>query len=118
MKKSRSVVTLAVNVERVGNVDSDNARHQRSHFARQMQLFGDLTDQEAPRQRAQQDQFGAAGDLVKQPRQDIAAEDPRSRPGRPTRAIESRITLTSRLPRFGCTAETGFAKISCKAPEH
>ena len=39
-----------------------------------MQLLGDLADQKAPRQRAQQDQFRAARDLVEQPRQHIAAE--------------------------------------------
>src|SRR6185437_7581218 len=39
-----------------------------------MQALGYLADQEAPRQRAEQYQFGAAGDLVKQPRQDEAAD--------------------------------------------
>src|SRR6476659_2149234 len=40
-----------------------------------MQLLGDLADQEAPRQRAEQDQLRAARDLVKQPRQHITAQD-------------------------------------------
>ena len=44
-----------------------------------MQLLGDLADQEAPRQRAEQDQFRTARDLVKQSRQDVAAEHQRGR---------------------------------------
>src|SRR6187402_3597868 len=39
-----------------------------------MQPLGDFADQETPCQRAEQDQFGAARDLVKQFRQDVAAQ--------------------------------------------
>src|ERR1700710_272552 len=39
-----------------------------------MQPFGDLADQETPGQRAQQDQFRPARDLVEQPRQHVAAQ--------------------------------------------
>ena len=44
-----------------------------------MQFFGDLADQEAPGQRAEQDQFRPARDLVKQPRQHVTAQHKRGR---------------------------------------
>ena len=44
-----------------------------------MQLLGNLADQKAPRQRAEQDQFRAARNLVKQPRQNVSAQYHRRR---------------------------------------
>src|SRR5260370_10916755 len=51
-----------------------------------MQRLGDLADQTTPRQRAEQDQFRAARDLVKQPRQDVPAQYHRRRHQRPDAA--------------------------------
>ena len=65
---------LGGDVERIGEGRERNAGDQRAHLARQMQFFGDLADQETPGQRAEQDQLRAAGDLVEQPRQHIAAQ--------------------------------------------
>ena len=65
---------LGGDIERIGEGRQRNARHQRAHFARQLQPFGDLADQETPGQRAQQNQFRPARDLVEQPRQHIAAQ--------------------------------------------
>ena len=70
---------LGGDIERVGKGRERHAGHQRAHLARQMQPFGDLADQETPRQRAEQHQFRTARDLMKQLRQHIAAEDQRSR---------------------------------------
>ena len=70
---------LGGDVERIGEGRERDAGDQRAHLARQRQLIRGLRDQEAPGQRAEQDQLGPPGDLVEHARQHIAADQQRSR---------------------------------------